>query len=357
MYCKKNIQHIICIIICFFLSLELDMAFAQLVPKQDFPVEWVKYTFEEYLFDLEVASNERGLPESDFMKEMLNLAYGNLAKKVAVNVNVNSSMKKQAVNGQAQVIYNSNTDLSTDLSLKLVDSRTFYDAKKKEGYVIAFIEKAAALTYYQNEIEQILGKADKALRVSGDYILSGFKEKALNEINDVLPEFEKVDEIFFWLNSFGFSQEQQEIQRKQCIEKEQELKKRAAELKNATTIFIDCMVDLFGTPYTTLGKEIAGKIASEEYGFVSSRSDADWVITLRGSARRYNEDTPGKTTVYFSGVDVQINIDKIISAKRICEEEISGRSGHTISYEEAARLAYKELVPKIASIINNCIKD
>lgn len=357
MWLKKTFKHIAFIVICISLSLDSEMAFAQLVPKQDIPSEWVKYTFEEYLFDLEVAQNENGVPEADFMDEMLNLAYGNLAKKVAVNVSAISSMQKQAVNGHSQIVYNSNTELTTDLSLKLVDSRTFYDAKKKEGYVIAFIKKSAARTYYQNEIERILGKADKALRVSGDYILSGFKEKALSEINSVLPEFEKVDEILFWLNFFGASQEQQEIQIKQCHEKEQALKKRASELKNATNIFVDCEVDVFGTSYTTLGKEIAGKIASEEYSFVNSRSDADWVITLRGSARRYNEDTPGNTTVYFSYADVQINIDKIVSAKRICEEEISVRSGHTISYEEAAKLAYKELVPQIVSIINNCIKN
>ena len=357
MWFKKMFKHIIFIVICFSLSLKAEMAFAQLVPKQDIPADWVKYTFEEYLFDVEVAQNEQGLPEADFMNGMLNLAYGNLAKKVSVNVNASSSMQKQAVNGNSRIVYNSNTELTTDLSLKLVDSRTFYDAKKKEGYVIAFIKKSAARTYYQNEIEQILGKADKALRVSGDYILSGFKEKALSEINSVLPEFEKVDEIFFWLNFFGASQEQQELQVKQCHEKEQALKKRASDLKYATNIFVDCEVDIFGTPYTTLGKEIVGKIASEEYGFVNNRSDADWVITLRGAARRYNEDKPGTKMVYFSYADVQMNIDKIISAKRICEEEVSVKSGHTISYEEAAKLAYKELVPQIVSIIKNCIKN
>ena len=357
MRCKEKFRYIVLLIVGLFLSLDSEKACAQLVPTQDFPAEWVKYTFEGYLFDLEVAQNEKGLPEADFMKELLNLAYGNLAQKVAVNVNANSSMQKQAVNGVSRIIYNSNTELTTDLSLKLVDSRTFYDTKKKEGYVIVFIEKFAALAYYQNEIDQILDKADKALRVSGDYMQSGFKEKALSEINSVLPEFEKTDEIFFWLNSFGVSQEQQAMKRKQCVDKERNLKKRAAELKYATTIFIDCMADLFGSSYSALRKEITGKIASEEYGFVDSRSNADWVITLRGSARRYNEDTPGKTTVYFSYVDVQITIDKIISAKRICEEEVSARGGHTLSYEEAAKLAYKELVPQIVSIINNCIKN
>lgn len=357
MWFKNIFKHITFIVVCLSLSLDSEIAFAQIVPKQDIPAEWVKYTFEEYLFDLEVAKNEERLPEADFMKELLNLTYGNLAKKISVNVNANSSVQKQAVNGHSQIVFNSNTELSTALSLKLVDSRTFYDSKKQEGYVIAFVEKAAARTYYQNEIDQILGKADKALRVSGDYMLSGFKEKALSEINSVLPEFEKVDEIFFWLNSFGFPQGQQEMKLKQCIEKEQSLKKRAAELKYATTIFIDCKVDLFGNAYTTLGKEISGKIASDEYGFVNNRSDADWVITLQGSAHRYNESTPGQTTVYFSSVEVQINIDKIVSAKRICEEVVSAKSGHTISYDEAAKLAYKELVPQIVSIINNCIKN
>lgn len=221
-----------------------------------------------------------------------------------------------------------------DIFLKLVDSRTFHNAEKKR-------DMSDIHTCYEGEIDGISGVADNAFAGYRDSMLSGFHEKV----------------CFFGSNVSDFSQEKHECQMKQCIKKEQKLKKGAAGLKNTTTIFIDCMVDLLGTSYAALGREIAGQIASEEYSFVNNRSDADYVITLRGAAHRYNEDTPGQKTVYFSSVDVQVNIDKTISAKIICEEEVSCRSGHTISYEEAAKLAYKDLVPKIVSIINNCIKD
>ena len=324
---------------------------------QSYPPEWVKYTFGDYLYDIQSDNNNRGLSETAFKNYLLDVARTNLAKKVQMRVKEEANMNKSAVDGRSHVSYSSSTHFSTDVNLKLVDSRTSYNANTKEGFAIAFIEKAAACTYYRNEIERILGKIDNALTTANNYVASGFKERARSEVKAILPEFAKTEEPFFWLSFFGVSRMEISELTGRCNAREQSAKQMLADLKHGTLICLSCTADLFGRPYPTLQNELKGKLSAGGCSFTDNPADADWVIRVEVSAREQNIAVFGGMTSYFAYADAQVIIDKTATSQRIYEDEISVKGGHTQSYMEAARAAYKDLSKQLGEILKQGIKE
>lgn len=324
---------------------------------QSYPPEWVKYTLGDYLYDIQSDNNNRGLSETDFKNYLLNVAHTNLAKKVQMRVNEEAALNKSAVDGRSHISYTSSTRFSTDVNLKLVDSKTLYNADTKEGFAIVFIEKVAACTYYRNEIERILSKVDNALETANNYITSGFKEQARAEVKAVLPVFVKAEESFFWLNFFGVSRVEISELADKCNTREQAVKQMLADLKHGTLIYLVCSADLFGRPYPTLQNELKGKLAVGGCSFTNNPAEADWVIRVDVSAREQNIAALGGMTSYFAYTDALITIDKGVTSQRVYENEISVKGGHTRNYTEAARTAYKELSEQLSQILKENTKD
>lgn len=324
---------------------------------QSYPPEWVKYTFGDYLYDIQSDNNNRGLSETAFKNYLLDVARTNLAKKVQMRVKEEANMNKSAEDGRSHISYSSSTRFSTDVNLKLVDSKTSYNADTKEGFAIVFIEKAAACTYYRNEIGRILGKVDNALATANNYVASGFKERARAEVKAILPEFAKTEEPFFWLSFFGVSQMELSELTGRCNTREQAVKQMLADLKHGTLICLSCTADLFGRPYPTLQNELKGKLSASGCSFTDDPAEADWVIRVEVSAREQNIAVLGGMTSYFAYADAQVIIDKTATSQRIYEDEISMKGGHTRSYVEAARAAYKDLSKQLGEILKESIKE
>ncbi len=321
------------------------------------PPEWVKYTYGGYLYDIQSDYNNRNLSETDFKNYLLNVAHTNLAKKVQMQVKEEAGLNKSAVDGRSHISYTSSTHFSTDVNLKLVDSKTLYKADTKEGFAIVFIDKAAACKYYRSEIERILGKADNALTTANNYVASGFKERARVEVKSVLSEFAKTEEPFFWLSFFGVSQAELADLSDRCNTREQAVKQMIADLKHGTLICLSCTADLFGRPYPTLQNELKGRLSASGCSFTDDPADADWVIRVDVSAREQNIAVLGGMTSYFAYADALITIDKSATSQRIYEDEISVKGGHTRNYTEAARVAYKDLSKQLGEILKENIKE
>ena len=324
---------------------------------QQCPPEWVKYTFGDYLYDIQSDYNNRGLSETAFKNYLLNVAHTYLAKKVQMQVKDEADLHKSAVDGRSHISYSSSTHFSTDVNLKLVDSKTLYREDTKEGFAIVFIDKAAACKYYRNEIERILGKADNALATANNYVVSGFKERARSEVKAVLPEFARTEEPFFWLSFFGVSRAELADLTDRCHAREQAVKQMLAELKHGTLICLTCTTDLFGRPYPTLQNELKGKLAVGGCSFTDEPADADWIIQVDVSAREQNIAVLGGMTSYFAYADARITIDKGATSQRIYENEISVKGGHTQNYTQAAKTAYKDLSRQLSEIIEGNIRE
>lgn len=73
-----------------------------------------------------------------------------------------------------------------------------------------------------------------------------------------------------------------------------------------------------------------------------SEASADWAITIKASSRQYNTMDFGSSVNYFSYVDAEIAVEKVVTNQRIYEDMLTEKGGHTHNFTEAARDAYKK---------------
>lgn len=323
---------------------------------QQYPPEWTKYALGGYMYDIQSDSNEKNLSETDFKNYLLNIARANLAKQIQVRVQDVAKLDKQSVNGQTNITYSANTIFSTDVNLKLVETKTAYDLNAKVGYAIAYINSNAARNYYQNELMLLCNKIENFIVLAESFEEAGFKSKAKSELTSSLQLFALIDEHLFWMNIFGTSQQNIAEWIERFNTKEQIVKRMLADLKHATTIYLTCSADVFGKSYPTLQNEIKGLLATDGCNFTNNLLDADWSIKITCSSREHSMVNMGNTKSYFSYVNAHIIIEKVTTSQRIYEDEVFIKGSHTFGYSEAARVGYKEISQVIGEIIKGNIE-
>ena len=317
---------------------------------QDYPLEWNRYTSSRYLYDVQTAYNDRGMSEYDFKNFLAETARATLSRTLEVRVQDAATMVRSSIDGNSSMSYTAVTQFSTDVTLKYVYTKTYYNACTREGAAIAYLDKEVACVAYKNEIDLIINRVNNALATARSYIGTGFNSRAEEELNNVLPYFAKTDDAFFALTFFEASVDVNSLCSR-CNALQREVKQLLADLQHASVIYLDCSADLLGTPYTTLANEVKGVLSKQGCSFTTQRNQADWVITIQASARRHDYSTYGSTTTYFAYVDAAIIIDKTVTSQRIYHDEVSVKGAHTRDYTAAARDAYKKISNRIGEVI------
>lgn len=323
---------------------------------QNYPLEWSTYMSDAYFHAIESGMNEKKLPEERFRNDLLDIARTNLAKQIEVKVKEVSQMNKEVVNGNTNIYYTSQRNLSTSVDLKFAKSKSNIDIVTGKQYVIVYINKEEACKYYENDVVMLLGQINNSITIADNYISTGFKSKARAELQNALSLFGNSDEMFFWLNVYGMPDYRLQKYHEQMNQKEQLIKSKLGELEYGTTYYVVCTADNLGKSYPKLRNEIKGDLSTSGCNFVDDPNQADYVINIDASAREYNVITNAGSIAYFTYVDAVITIDKIATHQRIYEDEISVKGSHTISYDEAGRDAYKKIRKEICKMLKENIE-
>lgn len=338
----------------FFLLLSLVSVFN--LYAEQYPAEWVKYTTREYYSDVQCDYNSRNLSESAFKNYLLNIARTNLAKQIKIRVSDVAKMDKNVDDGNTHISYSAQTTFSTDVELQLVEIATSFNPSTNEGCAIAYINKANANKLYRKQLQLAYGKVRSALSVADYLESSGEKMKAMEELKKVEQEITQSDDAFTWLSVFGCSEESISELMEERNELDVTLKQRIASFSHATALMLQCNADLFGNNYNSLAESIKGQLVGLECNYVTDNAKADWIVTIQSSAREYNKSTIGGYDTYFAYVDATVKVVKVATGQVIYEDQITEKGGHTKSYTEAARTAYKDIVSKLATIIKEQIR-
>ncbi len=338
------------LLFCCLISLSLS------VLSQECPPEWVKYTFGEYLYVIENDHNTKNLSETDYKNYLLDIARTNLAKQVEMQVQQTAVLKKEAINGRANITYGSSTTFQTDVNLKLVGTHTKYNPTTREGWAIAYIDKQAAISFYQSEVYSGLARIESALMIAQNYVANDFKTKAKETLQAALQELSTLDTNLFWLRLFGQQQSLSSTQEEKRNTLEQQLRTEMAALEHSNRICLVCTADLFGAGYPSLQNKVKGMLATQGCTFVDNPAEADWSISISASAREYNAATHGNYTAYTTYIDAFVTITKMATGQRICEDELTRKGSHTMNYKEAARTAYKDMTEDIINLLKTYIQ-
>lgn len=323
---------------------------------QSFPLEWEAYQSPKYFYSIQSGTNPDGLPSNEYNEILTSSAISGLARQLEVKVSEVAELDKQSSNGISSVSYSSKSSYTTDVKLKLVTTKTQYSKRDNTWYAIAYIDKASAISFFKKEIEDNLGSANRLYNNATDLISLGYKEKAKIELNEAIKFFSKTEEAFYWLKMCGLSASEYSSLLAIRNNLDNLIQQKIALLGHATTIFVDCKADLFGNQYEQFASSIKSRLASEDVSFVSSKSGADWVITIIAEARESNAVTYGSFSSYFSYVDAICKLLKVTTGQMVFEDSFSEKGGSTNSYLDAAKEAYKQLDSKISNVIMDKIE-
>lgn len=326
-----------------------------LAQAQTYPSEWTRFISDGYLYDIQIDKNISNKSIADFNKELTNIAVTNLAKQIKLQVEDVAQINKVAIDGKSSIHYSAQTKFSTDVEMSLVVTRTKYNQLTNEGYAIAYIDKSAAQLYYLNELTGLYNEISNSIAVAEKYSKNKLNKQAKSELEQALLLFPNIEKPLFWLNIFGYTNNQLSDWQHKFNNTEQQINQMLIDMDHGISIYLSCKADIFGKPYNSFEKELKGTLLSQEYSFTDSITDADWVIVVDCTSSEYNKKTFGTTTTYFAYANANIRITKSVSNQVICEDMISIKGGHTISFAEAAKQAYKDLKKKLGAYIKENI--
>ena len=192
---------------------------------------------------------------------------------------------------------------------------------------------------------------DAALPQINILIKKGEKVQARTMVEEALQQITKIEADQKTLALLDESADDEILMTAEVAEVKRYLTDKANKLRNAIGIYITCDAKLFDTEYPVFLKDLQGELSQLGVSFVDSVEQADWSISIQAKAREYNKVELGGAANYFVYVDAQITMDKIANGKRVLEDAMSEKGGHTFNYEQAALDAYKHLTPRLSAAI------
>ncbi len=309
-----------------------------------YPDEWKNFTSHNFIYDIQSERKNADRSDTELVNTLLEVARTNIAKQIQIKVEGNSSVKGK-------------TTYATDIDVNLVLTKSHFNPHSNKMYVMAYINKEDAVRFYKRQIDVVFSAVEKHIAIADDYIETGFIAKAEEEIAKTDNEFKKLEKPIFFLTVFDCPEYELQSVLQRHNELEQTTKRKITDMKYGTDIYVQCAADMFGQNYMNLSKELKAALSNTmECNFVDDKSAADWAITVNANSREYNKVDYGSTSSYFSYVDAEITLEKVMTAQRVYEDMITEKGAHTRDFKEAARDAYKKITPKIINLVTENIK-
>lgn len=308
-----------------------------------YPDEWKVFTSQDYIYDVQSEKKDTQKSDTELVNKLLDVARTNIAKQIQVKVEDNSSIKGK-------------TTFATDIDVTLLVTKSHFNPHVNKMYVIAYVNKQDAARFYKRQTDVIFNDVEKYLSIADTYVETGFIAKAKEELKKAEPEFAKLEKPIFFMTLFDLPDYELQEVLKCRNDLEQTLNRKIADMEYGMNIYVECNTDMFGQKYFNLQKELKAKLSETGCNFVDDKTSATWAITINASSREYNKVDFGSSVNYFSYVDAEIAVEKVITNQRIYEDMITEKGGHTHNFSEAARDAYKKITPKIIELITENIK-
>lgn len=229
---------------------------------------------------------------------------------------------------------------------------SWHNPKTNEVFAFAWVKKTDLVRTLKKQIITHVTRAEMAIEEAEGLLAEGEKSAARKSIVKAIEHLQQVLEQQKVVQSVDSNTEMEDI----AFAESNALKQRATalyqQLKNGVIVYIGGDVTVFDKSYPTLILQIKQDISSIGCTFSTNEAEADWVIRLQGTTHEYNTMQTGSYTAYFVMTEVALQIVKGNTQSAIYEGSFSEKGSHTLNREEAAKEAYKKIIPSL----NNKIK-
>lgn len=352
------------VVFFFLLSANVIFAFAQMPPEWcDHDLRRVAYPDSEYF-----TGYAEGAPMSGERVEVATQRLKDAARvealstiRVHVKNNTTNNALSQTLRSsegtfrQSMREFASSTTTSVDIKIPGLQIEAWRDLQTGTIAAFAYVKKSTLIRQLEKQITVALTKVEMSLEQIDQLIATGQKLQARSVAENALPLFAEVDEAQKLLVAVDADATEETLMLPETRILQQRLMAMVAQLKNALTICLRADAKIFNSAYSALQAELQGHLSKIGCNFVTDPSTADWVIDISAQAREYNVMTMGNVSTYFVYVDANIAITKTATGQRVYENMFSEKGGHTHNYDQAARDAYKYLLPKLREVLDEQI--
>ena len=363
---NKNIKHmkkiILTTLVCW--AMTAVSAFAQTPPTwSDYDMRQLEFPNSEYF-----TGYAEGAPMSGERQEVATQRLKDAARVEAVstirvhitNQSTNDMVSQQLSNMEGEFwnvmnTFASSTTTSVDMKIPGLQIEAWRNPQTGTIAAFAYVKKSTLIRQLEKQITVALTKMEMSLDQVDQLIATGQKLQARSIAEKALPLFAEVDEAQKLLVAVDADATKETLILPETRTLQQRLMAMVAQLKNALTIYLRADAKIFNGSYPALQAELQGHLSMLGCNFVTDPSTADWVIDISAQAREYNTMTMGNVSTYFVYVDANIAITKTATGQRVYENMFSEKGGHTHNYEQAARDAYKYLLPKLRNVLDEQI--
>ena len=339
-------------------------AFAQMPPTwSDYDMRQLEYPDNEYF-----TGYAEGAPMSSERSEIAIQRLKDAARvealstiRVHVKNNTTNNALSQTLRSsegtfrQSMREFTSSTTTSVDMKIPGLQIDAWRNPQTGTIAAFAYVKKSTLIRQLEKQITVALTKVEMSLDQIDQLIAIGQKLQARSVAENALPLFAEVDEAQKLLVAVDADATEETLMLPETRILQQRLIAMVAQLKNALTICLRADAKIFNSAYPALQAELQGHLSKIGCNFVTDPSTADWVIDISAQAREYNVMTMGNVSTYFVYVDANIVITKTATGQRVYENMFSEKGGHTHNYDQAARDAYKYLLPKLREVLDEQI--
>ena len=339
-------------------------AFAQMPPTwSDYDMRQLEYPDSEYFTGYAEGAPMTGERQEVATQRLKDAARVEALSTIRVHVKNNTTnnalsqtlRSSEGTFRQSMREFISSTTTSVDMKIPGLQIEAWRDPQTGIISAFAYVKKNTLIRQLEKQITVALTKVEMSLDQIDQLIATGQKLQARSAAENALPLFAEVDEAQKLLVAVDADATEETLMLAETRQLQQRLMEMVAQLKNALTICLRADTKIFNSAYSALQAELQGHLSKLGCNFVTDPSIADWVIDISAQAREYNTMTMGNVSTYFVYVDANIAITKTATGQRVYENMFSEKGGHTHNYEQAAREAYKYLLPKLREVLDEYI--
>ena len=251
----------------------------------------------------------------------------------------------------------SNTTTKVDLEVNGLQIEVWHNSLTNTISAFAYINKSSLIRQLEKQIIVALTKVEISLDQVNKLIANGQKIHARGEAEKILPLFAEIHETQKLLISIDTNATDESLMLTESRNLQQQLITLVIQLKNSLTLCINSRAMIFDAIYSDFQSLLQGQLSDLGCNFVTTPTQADWVIDIQAQAREYNTIKLGGTSTYFVYVDATLTIIKTTTGQCVYKNVFSEKGAHTRNIELAAQDAYMILFPKISGILKEEIKN
>jgi len=322
-------------------------------------VRSVKYPSDTYYTGFAVIPATKNESFEQTVNRAKQTALGELSERILVTIRTDKQSKTVSTedsNTEEQIRSIITSAVSAESQTEVAGSKieTYFNERTGEVYAFAYASKAELSSYYRNQIEFYLGKAENFLEIALDRLEKKEKRKASKQCEEALPVLDKVTYAQQLLSAVSFDLDEHSLQQKRSEDLHRRILQMIADLETGIYIFLDCRENIQNHETSIIKDRLPGLLTDNGCGcnFTDTADEADYTLYVTASIGRSNIVC---NDIVFCWANAVVEIRNNYTNRTVKPKVEEVKSGN-ISYEAAAQKAFEKLAEDIAKQVIQYIK-